>query len=82
MAGRIFALTRPAVFQSKAAKICCRISQRIRAVSTRFMAQHLKQGAAVTRTSGDGPAIGCRDSQRLRCYADLPIPQSNSSYVS
>jgi len=91
MAGPILALTRPAVFLPKAAKICRRISQHIRVESTRFIAERCQpaswpntceQGAAVTRTSGDGSTIGRRNSQRLRCYADLPIPQSNSSWAA
>ena len=67
MAGRILALTRPAVFRPKAAKICCRISQRIRAVSTRFMAQHLE-----TRGGGD-THVGRRPRNRLQGLAAFAV---------
>src|SRR5437899_9907006 len=67
MAGRILALTRPAVFRPKAAKICCRISQRIRAVSTRFMAQDLE-----TRGGGD-THVGRRPRNRLQELAAFAV---------
>ena len=57
MAGRILALTRPAVFQPKAAKICRRISQRISMASTRSFIPNM------SKTQGSGDADGRR---RLR----------------
>src|SRR5439155_22012405 len=67
MGRTIAALTRAGVFPPKAAKICCRISQRIRAVSTRFMAQDLE-----TRGGGD-THVGRRPRNRLQELAAFAV---------
>jgi len=69
MAGRVLALTRPAVFRPKAAKICCRISQRISMASTRASWPN------PPKTKGSGDAYGRRGLrnrlQELAAFAVL-----------
>ena len=74
-------MIRPAAFAPKSAKIRSVRAQPIQAPPARAYRAEAgaSKGRKIETQGAHDTGIGCSPSQRLRCYADLPILQPNSS---